>query len=107
MRLQPLRDRITMTLTALRATQRQIGAEINHFITKRLLATGAVTQVRRKSLELQQPHFKVAQHRVEIIRSFRSRFEASERHAEEIVVGLVRRREIDEQVAHVRKAGQY
>src|SRR5690349_20951249 len=97
-----------MTLTTLRTPQRQIRAEVNHFLNSKLFLTrGAITQVRQKTFELQQPHFKITQHRVEIVRRLRSRFEASERHAKQIVVCLMWRREVDEQVAHIREARQY
>ena len=74
------------------------------FIAKRSLTIRARAQVRQKSFELQQPHFKVTQYRVEIFWRLRGCLETCERHSKKIIVRLVWWRKIDEQVAHVREA---
>src|ERR1051326_4346581 len=70
------------------------------------MTIGTRAQVRQKAFDLQQPHFKITQHRLEIRRRLRRCFDTRQRHAIEIVVCLVRRRKVEQQIAHVGEAGE-
>src|SRR2546423_14317446 len=90
------------TVAALHTTKRQIWSKINCFLSAEsstTVSTGA--QVGQKAFEFQQPDFKVAQRCLEVFRRFRHGFKTRERHTKELIVCLVRRRKVNEQIAHV------